>query len=393
MKDLSRCVHQPEPPMAGFRSLGVGTERASTIVFDNAKAYAERSLRGPEGYTYGLHGTPTTKTLERQLSALEAGTHTVLVPSGQAAIAVILLTVLMPGDHVLIPDTVYPPVRGFCRNYLEPRGIEHSVYDPLCSPDELAGQFRPRTRLVWAESPGSTTMEVQDLPAILSATRPRGVMVGCDNTWATPLLCKPLALGADFAMEALTKYVAGHSDLLMGSVSVTDAALYRRLKDTMRMLGIGVSPDDVSLALRGLQTLGLRLAHSGRVALDFAAGLQSRESVARVLHPALPDAAGHSAWRRDFSGASGVFGVRLRELADGAIDAACDTLRLFQLGASWGGTHSLLVPMRIANDRTVTPWNGNDTILRISVGLEDPDDLWADLTAFFDRLETGMARP
>ena len=381
MHDLSRCVHHPVVSHEGFATLAVPTYRASTIVFPDAEAYANRKYRGPDGYSYGLHGTPTTRTLEAQLSALHGAERTVLLPSGQAAVTVVLLSTLMPGDHVLIPDTAYPPVRGFCLNYLQPRGIEFTVYDPMIGAG-LAAVMQERTRLVWLESPGSTTMEVQDFRAIADAAHAGGALVGCDNTWATPLLFKPLDHGADFAMEALTKYIGGHSDLLLGSVSVRELGLRQRLKDTMRMIGIGVSPDEASLALRGIETMGVRLAHAGRVALDFATRIAAMPGL-RVLHPALPGCPGHDFFARDFKAASGLFSVVLPAAAEPRLNPALSAMTLFGIGASWGGTRSLIAPMQVHADRTAVPWTEDGTILRISVGLEDPDELWNDLSTLF----------
>ncbi len=390
MKDLSRVVHHPEVSREGFASLTVPTYRASTIVFDDAEAYAKRKYRGPDGYTYGLHGTPTTRTLETQLSLLEQGERTVIVPSGQAGITIVFLTVLRPGDKVLIPDSAYPPVRGFCVNYLAPRGIEHAVYDPLIGGD-IASLIDARTKLVWMESPGSTTMEFQDVPAIVAAAKAKGVLTGCDNTWATPLLFKPLVHGVDFSMEALTKYVGGHSDLLLGSISVREIALHRALKDTTRMIGIGVSPDECALALRGLQTMGVRLAHVGKVATDFAKRIAESPAVAKTLHPALQDCPGREYWERDFSGAAGVFTVVLKPHTQQVLDAALSRLKVFAIGASWGGVRSLIAPMSVKNDRLVRTWPDDPTMLRISVGLEDPDELWADLATLFGELERHSA--
>ncbi|CAH2603527.1 putative cystathionine beta-lyase [Rhodovastum atsumiense] len=390
MRDLSRCVHHPAVSQEGFASLAVPTCRASTIVFPDAEAYANRKYRGPDGYSYGLHGTPTTRTLEAQLSALHGAERTVLLPSGQAAITVVLLSVLLPGDRVLIPDTAYPPVRGFCQNYLRPRGIDFAAYDPMIGAG-IARLMTPRTKLVWLESPGSTTMEVQDFRAIATAAHAGGALVGCDNTWATPLLFKPLDHGADFAMEALTKYVGGHSDLLLGSVSVRDLGLRQTLKDTMRMLGIGISPDEAALALRGLETMGVRLAHVGRVALDFARRLEAFPAARRVLHPALPACPGHAVWSRDFKGASGVFSVVLPPEVEPVLGPALSAMRLFAIGASWGGTRSLVAPMTVAADRSAVPWTEAGTILRLSIGLEDPDELWDDLATLFEAL--GAALP
>jgi len=387
MKDLSRVVHPPAVSHEGFASLTVPTYRASTIVFDDAEAYAKRKYRGPDGYTYGLHGTPTTRTLETQLSLLEQGERTVIVPSGQAGITIVFLTVLKPGDRVLIPDSAYPPVRGFCVNFLAPRGIDHLVYDPLIGAG-IADLIDARTRLIWMESPGSTTMEFQDVPAIVAAAKAKGVLTGCDNTWATPLLFKPLAHGVDFSMEALTKYVGGHSDILLGSISVRDIAMHRALKDTTRMIGIGVSPDDCERALRGLQTMGVRIAHIGRVSTDFAKRIVGLPGVERVLHPALPECPGHEYWKRDFAGASGVFSVILQPECEPVLSAALSGLKIFAIGASWGGARSLIAPMSVKEDRIVRKVPGDPPILRISVGLEDPAELWTDLEKLFGALAT-----
>lgn len=308
------------------------------------------------------------------------------MPSGQAAVTVVILSALLPGDEVLIPDTVYPPVRGFCANYLKARGIEHAVYDPLIGAG-VADLIDDRTRLVWVESPGSGTMEIQDVPAIVAAAKARGALVGCDNTWATPLLFKPLAHGADFAVEALTKYVGGHSDLLLGSITVKDLELRQRLKDTLRMVGIGVSPDEAHLALRGIETMGVRLAHMGRVSEELARRLSRSPVVDLVLHPALPSCPGHTLWKRDFKGASGVFSIVLKPGLERWLDPALTALKVFAIGASWGGTRSLVAPMDVKGDRTVKPWAHDGVVLRISVGLEDPDDLWADLEALLRMLD------
>lgn len=386
MKDLTRVVHHPEVSLAGYASLTVPTYRASTIVFASAADYANRKGRGPDGYTYGLQGTPTTKTLEAQLSALEGGAHTLIVPSGQAAITNIFMTVLRPGDTVMIPDNVYPPVKAFCRDFLVPRGIGFTVYDPMAGA-AIETLIDARTKLIWMESPGSTTMEFCDIPAIVAVARAHGVLTGCDNTWATPMLFKPLEHGVDFSMEALTKYVGGHSDILLGSVSVTDAGRYAALKDTARLMGIGVSPDECALALRGIETLGVRLAHMGRAAQEMATFLAGRACVAQVLHPAFESCPGHAIWQRDFNGASGVFTVVLASECQARLDEALGALMLFAIGASWGGTRSLVAPMAIGHDRVHGGAEGLGTVLRISIGLEDEADLRADLARLCDVLE------
>lgn len=378
MRDLTRCVRHPAVSHRGFASLAVSTHRASTIVFDDALSFTERWTRGFDGYTYGLHGTPTTRTLEAQLSELHGGARTVLLPSGQAAITFAMLPFLKPGDHLLIPDHVYGPVRQFCHEYLMPRGIEHTVYDPMIGAG-IGDVMTERTKLVWIESPGSVTFAVQDTPAIILAAKAKGALVGCDNTWATPLLFKPLAHGADFAVEALSKYAGGHSDVLLGSITVADIELRRQIKQVLHEVGVAVSPDEVSLALRGIETMGVRIAHVGRIAQAFAERMQRFAPVEKVFHPALPSCPGHLFWKRDFMGSSGVFSVLLKPGVEERLGAALRALKLFAIGASWGGTRSLIAPLSVKADRTAVTWPHEGPILRISVGLEDPDDLWNDL--------------
>jgi len=390
MHDATRSVHHPAVNEEGYASLTVPTHRASTIVYPDAASFFARHQRGFDGYTYGLHGTPTTRTLEAQLTALHGGLRTVLVPSGQAAVTIVMLSVLLPGDKVLIPDQVYQPVRSFCEDYLKPRGIDYGVYDPLIGAGVTA-LIDDKVKLVWVESPGSNTMEVQDIPAIVKAAKAKGALVGCDNTWATPLIFKPLAHGVDFACEALTKYVGGHSDLLLGSVTVTDLGLREKLKETLRGFGVGVSPDEVQLALRGLETLALRLSHMGKVSEDFARRLTRSPAVQTVLHPALPSCPGHEFWKRDMGRSSGVFSVVLRPVPHAVLEAAFSALRVFAIGASWGGTRSLIAPLAPANERTVNPWTYAGPALRISIGLEDEDDLWNDLDALLLALEQPAA--
>ncbi|SCB37951.1 cystathionine beta-lyase [Rhizobium lusitanum] len=385
MQDLTRCVHHPVVSHEGFASLAVPTFRASTIVYPDAKSFSNRSKRGFDGYTYGLHGTPTTRTLEAQLTLLHGGVRTVLVPSGQAAASMILLTFLMPGDRVLIPDSVYSPVRYFCQDYLRPRGIDYGVYDPLIGAG-IGDLIDEHTKLVWIESPGSGTMEVQDVPAIIQAAKAKGALVACDNTWASPLLFKPLAHGADFAVEALTKYIGGHSDLLLGSITVSDIELRQKIKLVLRDMGIGVSPDEVSLALRGIETMGVRLRHVGKVSEEFAHALQESAVVERVLHPALPSCPGHEFWKRDMGGSSGVFSVVLKPGADANLEAAMTELKIFAIGASWGGTRSLIATTALKEERTVIPWTSKGVVLRICIGLEDERDLWKDLSDMLAKL-------
>lgn len=384
MKDATRCAIHPTVDASEFSSLSVPTYRASTIVFDDADAYERRQERDLDSYTYGLHGTPTTRTLEAQISALENGARSVIVPSGQAGVAIVFLSVLRPGDTVLIPDNVYPPVKELCAAYLAPRGTAHKVYRP--DGVGLEDMIDETTRLIWAESPGSTTMELQDLRSIAALGRARGVLTGADNTWATPLRLKPLDLGFDFSMQALSKYAGGHSDLLLGSVSVVDLELRKRLRDTMRMLGVGVGPDEASLVLRGIATMAVRLDHVERVALALAQELSARDDVGDVRHPALPSFAQHALWARDYAGASGVFSVVLRAEQESRLKAALDRLKIFKLGASWGGTRSLLAPMSVKSGRLFAAPEHERVFLRVNIGLEDPRDLRDDLFALFDAL-------
>lgn len=384
MRDATKAILHPKINEDGYAALTVPTHRASTIVFDSAEAYATRGQRDLDNYSYGMHGTPTQRVLEAQLTALENGLRTVILPSGQAAIAVIMLSVLKTGDHVLIAETAYPPAVGFCTNFLAPRGITYSTYAPGIGAG-IEAQITDRTRLIWMESPGSTTMEVEDVPAIVKLAKARGILTGIDNTWATPLLFKPMDYGVDFSMQALTKYPSGHSDILMGSVTVNDLGLRKTLRDQMRMLGMHTAPDAISLVLRGLETMALRVSHSGRVASDLVAMIAARGDC-EVLYPGLASSPGHEIWKRDFTGSSGLFSVVLPEAWDAHLDAALDALTIFSIGASWGGTHSLMAPMTVTANRN-TPHPRNDRIiLRVNIGLEDPEDIRADLFKFFDNI-------
>lgn len=386
MSDTTDCVLTPRVPVEGFDPLGVAVHRASTIVFADAAAYAARGQRGDRGYSYGLYGTPTTRTLEEKLSRLEQAARTFLVPSGQAANALAILPFVGAGDHVLLADTVYPPMRDFARTDLARLGVTVGFFDPA-DPGDVARRLTGQTKIVWCESPGSTTMEVMDLPAVARIAHAAGALVGVDNTWATPLNLKPLTLGADLVTEALTKYVSGHSDVIMGSVSVRDAGLAAPIKGLIGRMGIGVSSDDASLVLRGSETLALRLRHQAGVALRFAERLGRHPLVARVLHPALPADPGHALFARDFLGASGVFSLAFAEGAAPAVAPALDALRLFAIGASWGGSRSLVAPMPVRANRSATEWRGADLVLRLSVGLEDEAELWADLERFLAVLQ------
>jgi cystathionine beta-lyase len=372
--------------MEGFDPLGVGIHRASTITFPDAAAYAARGERGPQGYSYGLYGTPTTRTLEAKITRLHHAARTLLAPSGQAANALGVLPFVSAGDQILIGDNVYPPMRDFALSDLTRLGVEVQFFDPTDATD-LANRIGSRTRIVWCESPGSTTMELADLPALARLVHEAGALFGIDNTWATPLNLKPLTLGADFVTEALTKFVSGHSDVLLGSISFADDALAEKARGLMGRFGVGTSPDDAALVLRGFETLGVRMAHSNAVALRLMDRLGAHPLVARILHPALLADPGHALWKRDFLGSSGVFSVVLRPEALPRVPEALDRLKVFAIGASWGGTRSLVAPMPVSRNRSATKWLEPDLVLRFSVGLEAEEDLQADLRNFLDGLE------
>lgn len=390
MRDDTRCVTKLPVDLEGYDSLTIPVHRASTIRYPDANAFATRFERGADGYVYGLYGTPTHRYLEYKITELERGARTVLAPSGQAAITTSMLALLRGGDRVLIPDTVYGPVRDFAMNELAALGIEAVFYDPI-DLTALGGQIGGRTRLVWVESPGSVTMEVQDVPAIVAMAQAAGALVGCDNTWASPLNFRPLDHGADLSVEALSKHFCGHSDVLMGSVTVRDDALGYRLKAAFGRLGIGVSPDDCALVSRGIETMAVRLeraAQSAGVIVDY---LRAHPLVERVLYPPVAGSPGHAIWKRDFAGASGVLTFALREDAAASAFPALDRLKLISIGASWGGTKSLIAPTSVKTMRTANPWTGADYLMRLSVGLESAEDLREDLERFMDALAAEAA--
>jgi len=339
---------------------------------------------GAQRYTYGTHGTPTTEALRSAWAEIAGAAGTVLLPSGLAAVVAALLTALSAGDHLLITDSVYGPSRHFADTTLKRMGIETTYYDP-CIGAGIEALMRPNTRAVLIESPGSQSFEVQDVPAIAQVAHAHDACVIMDNTWATPLFFSPHARGVDLAIEAGTKYLSGHADLLLGLVSANEA-WFKRLHRTVDGMGIQPGPEDVYLALRGLRTMELRLREAARQALALAKWLAARPEVMRVVHPALPDHPGHAIFRRDFAGSSGVFSVVLKPASEAAVAAMLDGLELFALGYSWGGYESLVIPFDCAAYRTATKWAPGGPALRFSVGLEDIEDLKADLDRGFARL-------
>ena len=359
--------------------------RGSTVVWETTADY--KAARGR--YTYGRRGTPTSDALGDALKLIEGGDHVALVPSGVAAVSLALLSTLKAGDHLLMVDSVYEPTRRFCDGVLKNFGVETSYYDPHLGSD-VTRQMRPNTSVVFVESPGSLTFEIQDVPAIADAAHARGAAVLMDNTWATPLYFRAHDHGVDVSVSAGTKYLGGHADVLMGWVSAT-GPYAAALKATHGALGLCCGPDDMFLALRGLRTLGVRLAHHQASALKCARWLESRVEVARVMHPGLEADPGHALWKRDFSGASGLFAFELVPGSGDAVAAMLDRLELFGLGYSWGGYESLAIPFDARSVRTATRWTPRGPTIRLHIGLEDVEDLLADLEDGLERY-TGFAK-
>ncbi len=382
MKDETLLVASGRDPERYSGVVNPPVFRASTVLYPDVASFeSPRQLRG---VYYGRGGTPTTFALEDALAALEGAAGAMISSSGKTAIAQALMSFLKAGDHLLVTDSAYAPTRQLCDRVLARFGVETTYYDPLIGAG-IARLIRPETRVIFMESPGSLTFEVQDVPAIAAVARERGILTMLDNTWASPLYFKGLAQGVDVVLHAATKYICGHSDIMMG-VAATHEALHAQLRHGMQDLGAYCSPDDCYQGLKGLRTLAVRLARHQASALELARWLQARPEVARVLHPALPDDPGHALWQRDFTGASGLFGVLLKPCPAAAWHALVDGLEHFGLGASWGGYESLIMPNHPERYRTATPWDTSFPSLRIHAGLEDPGDLIADLEAGFARL-------
>jgi cysteine-S-conjugate beta-lyase len=355
---------------------------ASTVLYPSAEDYLAHRAR----YQYGRRGTPTTEALEDALAELEGPqcAGVVLLPSGLAAIATALLSVVKSGDHLLVTDSAYGPTRNFCEQVLTRLGVATTYYDPMAGA-ELAEQFRPNTRAVYLESPGSLSFEMQDVGTTAKIAHDKGALVLMDNTWATPLYFRPLEHGVDLAIQAGTKYIGGHSDVMLGTVSA-NAANVAALKQTVRLYGLCEGPDDVYLGLRGLRTLAVRLDRHFKSGLAVACWLEQRPEVLRLLHPAMPSHPGHAIWKRDFTGASGLFSMVLKPVPQKAVYAFLDTLTLFGIGASWGGYESLAIPFDCAAARTATRWAPGGPTVRFHIGLEAVEDLLTDLERGFAAL-------
>jgi cystathionine beta-lyase len=372
----TRLIHSDATVPEGFRSLATPIYRGSTVLFDEAAAASDRWNQHEIGYTYGLYGTPTTLELAAKVCELERGLRTIVTPGGQSAISLIHLALLKSGDHVLLPESIYGPNRMFSNSVLRRFGVEVSYYPPSAGA-AVANEFRANTRLVWCESPGSITMEVQDIPAIAQAAHAHGALAVLDNTWSAGIYLDAFAHGMDVTMQALTKYVGGHSDLLLGSVTVRDEKLFEQLGETHQVLGFAASPDDCSLALRGMKTMAVRLRAVEQNALALAQWLSQRQEIETVLHPALPSCPGHELWKRDFTGASGLFSIVLRpQYSKAQVLAFVDALRLFKIGYSWGGVTSLAMTYDLQSPKR--PAYGS-RLVRLYTGLEAIEDLIADV--------------
>lgn len=381
-------THLGRNPEAQHGAINPPVYHASTILAKDMAEWIAR--RDPErrfdGKTvrYGLHGTPTTFALEELLARIEGGYRAFVVSSGLAAITAPLQALLSAGDHCLMVDSVYGPGRAFCEGTLKRCGVETTYYDPLIG-EGIARLIRPNTRVVYCEAPGSLTFEMQDIPAIAAAAHRHGAFVLMDNTWATPYLFRSFEHGVDVSIHAATKYIGGHSDIMLGAVICNEAS-FMTVREGSAEIGHSAAPDDVFFALRGMRTLSVRLERHQRNALEVAQWLQTRPEVSRVLYPALPEDPGHAIWKRDFLGACGLFGVVLKPAPQEAVHAFIDALDLFGIGASWGGFESLIEPANPARIRTATRWQAEGPLVRIHVGLEDPQDLIADLAQGLGRL-------
>lgn len=379
--------HLGRDPASWHGTVSPPVYHTSTVIFDSVAQLLEtrrdRASGAFVGFTYGREGTPLTRSFEDAITALEGGYRAVVASCGLGAICASLMAFLGAGDHLLIVDCVYGPARQFCEEWLTKFGVEVTFYDPLIG-EGIEALIKPNTKVVYMESPGSLTFEITDVPAIARICRARGIVTIVDNTWASPMCFRPLSHGVDISINAATKYISGHSDLMLG-VAVCTEETFIPVKKTASAAGYCGGPDDVYNALRGLRTLAIRMKRHQETATRLATWLQSRPEVAKVMYPALPDDPGHALWKRDFDGASGLFGIELHPCSDAQFAAMLDHLDIFQLGYSWGGFESLVVPTYPNTLRSATDWAGGPSI-RVHAGLEDPEDLIADLERGFARL-------
>jgi cystathionine beta-lyase len=381
MKKDTILAHAGRDPAKYQGMVNTPVFRASTILHESLEVYEAPRDEDYQRISYGRHGTPTTRSLEEAVAQLEGGYRAVALPSGLAAIVAALCAFVKSGDHLLMVDTVYGPARNFCNARLKFSGVDVEYYDPLIGAG-IARLIRPNTRAVFCESPGSLTFEMQDIPAIAKAAHDKGIPVLADTTWGTPYFFRSFERGVDVSIHAATKYICGHSDVMMG-VIVTNEKHWRAVRKSVADYAYSASPDDCYLALRGLRTLGVRLTHQMRSALKVAAWLKARPEIKQVLYPALEGDPGHSLWKRDFSGATGLFSFVMQAAHDKQVPAFINALELFGIGSSWGGYESLAIVAHAERYRSATKWNPGGETIRLHIGLEDPDDLIADLERGF----------
>jgi len=376
----TKAVHSGRAPHDNFGFVNPPVYRGSTVLFPTV----EKLWKRDQAYTYGRSGTPTITALEEALAEIEGGAATALTGSGYQAVSTAILAFVKAGDHILMLDSVYQPTRKFCDHMLARLGVETTYYDPLIGAG-IVELVRPNTRLIFTESPGSQTFEVQDIPAIARVAAERGLWLLMDNTWATPLYFRPFDHGVDVSIHAATKYIVGHADAMLGAIT-SNARAAKHIAIAKDQLGISPGSEETYLGMRGLRTMATRLAQHQRSALEIARWLERRPEVARVLHPGLASHPQHALWKRDFLGASGLFSIILKPVSDKAVAAMLDGLELFGMGFSWGGYESLVIPFDARSYRTATQWQPEGPALRLHIGLEDVDDLRADLEAGFKRL-------
>ena len=391
MRDETRLVHTGRDPQRDGRIVNPPVSRASTVLYPTLEAFARRG-EGDAKYRrvrYGAYGTANTLALADAVAELEGGAGAVATSTGLSAVTLSLTALVGQGDHVLMTDSAYGPTRAFCDEMLTRFGVETTYYDPLIGAD-ISALMRPDTRVVFTESPGSLTFEVQDIPAVAEAAHQHGALVLLDNTWAAGLFFKPFDHGVDVSIQAATKYIAGHSDAVIGIITARSEELFRRIKDTTMAFGDIAAPDTSYLALRGLRSMSARLRQQEAAGLQIAKWLQGRPEVKRILYPALPDDPGHAIWKRDFTGACSLFSIVLNTDDATAVARMVDAYRYFRIGASWGGFESLVIPAYPAQLRTAAPWTDPGFVLRYHVGLEAPEDLIADLEEGFEGLRQAL---
>lgn len=392
MKTDTKLTTLGRDPEANHGVVNPPVYHASTILFPTLEAIeTAQKAKTKNQMRYGRYGTPTTFALTDAIAELDGGYASFAVGSGAAAVLATLMAFTKSGDHVLCVDTAYAPTRRYCDAVLKRYGVETTYYDPMIGAG-ISALIRPNTTLCMLESPGTMTFEVQDVPAIAAACTAQGVATAIDNTWATPFYFRPFDHGVDVSIQAGTKYVGGHSDIMLGLISVREERRYGQVRTAVDDLGASVGPDDVYLALRGLRTLGVRLPRHYETGVKLARWLERQPEVARVLHPALPNCPGHEFWKRDYKGASGLFSFVLKPVPKPALAALLDDLEFYGMGFSWGGYESLIVPGNVAPSRTATKWTEPGALLRVHAGLEDPDDLIADLDKGFARLRAATAK-